>query len=243
VKTHRFKLLRYLILAVVTHGKASPNEDWKTYRRAVQNVTIELAVPYGLVSKWGKAEWTVPYSAPRLEDMYSGRASQVALFNATIDIPGPIWVGRYAFIDFHGIVSKKPDWFKGDLFDVDALKGMTERKVKSAVKNDYEFHFEVVTINGQPWVYWWFDIWEVETPGAKTAFRHFERYTRPLTDDLYLDVAIDLSKASSAENKNMGWLPEAEKLREKLKNALVIRYPGDALKAGKFAPPMGAKEP
>ena len=218
---------------MVAHGKASPNEDWKNYRRAVQNVTVELAVPYGLVSKWGKAEWTVPYSAPRLERVNDGPFFLVSLFNATIDIPGPFWVGKYAFTDFHGIVSKKPDWFKGDLFDIAALAEMMEHRVKVLGK-DNEFQFDLVTINGQPWVHW-FDIWEVVAPGAKTAFKHYERYTRPLTDDLYLDVAIDLSQANVAAAKK--WLPGAESLRERIKNSLVIRYPVDASTTDKPAEP------
>jgi hypothetical protein len=52
-----------------------------------------------------------------------------------------------------------------------------------------------------------------------------DRYTRLLTDDLYVDVAIDRSKTSTSDK--MDWLKEADLIRDKLRNSLVIRYPSE----------------
>ena len=58
-----------------------------------------------------------------------------------------------------------------------------------------------------------------------------DRYTRPLTEDLYIEVAIDLLKSSTSEK--LDWLKQAEPLREQLKNSLVIKYPAGTPSAAK----------
>jgi len=52
-----------------------------------------------------------------------------------------------------------------------------------------------------------------------------------VTDELYVDVAIDLLKSTTSEN--LDWLKKSEPIREQLKNSLVIKYPAGTPSAAK----------
>jgi hypothetical protein len=126
-------------------------------------------------------------------------------------------------------VNKKPEWFKGDLFDSSLLKQMVEREVRSAIKMAYPFHFEIVLINGVSWVRWC--NYDPAVPPSGAWATRMDRYTRPVTEDLYIEVAIDLLKSTTSEN--LDWLKKAEPIREQLKNSLVIKYPAGTPSAAK----------
>jgi len=213
-------LFASLLFGMTLLGRAAPQDNWRNYKLGVMQTVIEVALPYDRLNELTRTDWQTPYRAPRLEWIYSGKGPEIRVFNALLDIKGPFWTGVYGRIDFFGFVGKKPDWFKGDLFDIAALKEMLEHRVRVLGKGA-EFRFEIVTINGVPWVHWC----DYDPAAPKTGVwpSKLDRYTRPLTEDLYLDVAIDLLKASTSEN--LDWLKTAEPLREKLKNSLVIKYP------------------
>lgn len=213
---------------MTSQGTAAPAENWKNYRLGVMQTVVEVAVPYDRLNELTVRDWQTPYRAARLEWIYGGKGPQVQVFKALFDIKGPFWVGMYGHIDFFALVNKKPDWFKGDLFNIDALKEMMEHRVR-VLGGGAEFHFEIVTISGVPWVHWGDYDPKVPQPGGGGS--KLDRYTRPLTEDLYIDVAIDRLKASASDK--LDWLREAEPLRERLKNSLVIKYPAGTPSAAK----------
>ena len=224
-----YSLFIGLLVGVTPSGRAAPSGDWRNYKLAVMQTVIEVALPYDRLNELTRTDWQVPYRAPRLESLYSGTSTQRRLFTALLDINGPFWIGGvYGRIDFFGIVNKKPEWFKGDLFDLTALKEMMEHRVRVRGKGN-EFRFEIVTINNVPWVHW-FD-YDPAALATGVWAKRLDRYTRPVTDELYLDVAIDLLKSTTSEN--LDWLKKAEPIREQLKNSLVIKYPAGTPSAAK----------
>jgi len=125
-----YSLFIGLLVGVTPSGRAAPSGDWRNYKLAVMQTVIEVALPYDRLNELTRTDWQVPYRAPRLESLYSGTGTQRRLFTALLDINGPFWIGGvYGRIDFFGIVNKKPEWFKGDLFDLTALKEMMEHRV------------------------------------------------------------------------------------------------------------------
>lgn len=219
-------LFASLLMVVIHPSRAASEENWKTYRIGVAKTEIEVSLPYNLLYELTLRDWRLPYRAMRLDWIYSGKGMQEQLFKAQLDIKGPFWIGVYGYIKFFAFVNRKPDWFNGDLFDITALKDMIERNVKASVRMAYEFRFEVVTINEVQWVNWCG--YNPKSLSSEGRVRKLDHYVRPLTDDLYLEVAIDLGIASTSNN--LEWLKTAEQLRERLKNSLVIRYPIDTKK-------------
>ena len=223
-------LLAGLIVGMISQGTAAPAENWRNYRLAVMQTVVEVAVPYARLHELSVRHWQIPYRAVSLEWIYSGKGPQVQAFDASFHFKGPFWRGNYGMIIFNGFVNKKPEWFKGDLFDMVALKEMVERQTKSAVQQVSDsFYFEVVTINGVPWMHRCDYDPKSPLPGARMGKK--DTYMRPLTGDLYIHVTIDLVQGIIAEK--LDWLKEAELLRERLKNSLVIKYPA--------GPPSAAK--
>jgi hypothetical protein len=215
------RLLFASLLAIMTlQGRAAPNEDWRSYKLAVMQTVVEVALPYARLNELTRRDWQTPYRAARLEWIHSGKGPQVQAFNALLDIKGPFWIGMYGRIEFTAFVNKKPDWFTGGLFDITALKEMMEHRVR-VLGNGDKYRFEIVTINGLPWVHW--SDYDPAALASGVWASRLDRYTRPVTDELYLDVAIDLLKSSTSER--LDWLKEAEPLRKRLKNSLMIRYP------------------
>lgn len=225
------QLLVASLLAVMTMPSvAAPAGDWRSYKLAVMQTVVEVALPYDRLNELTRRDWQVPYRAARWGWILSGTGPQEQVFNGLLDIKGPFWIGGvHGRVDFFGFVNKKPEWFKGDLFDIAALKGMVEREVRNAIKMAYPFHFEIVKINGVQWVRWC--SYDPAVPASGAWATRMDRYTRPLTDDLYLEVAIDLLKSTTSEN--LDWLKTAEPLRERLKNSLVIKYPAGTPSAAK----------
>lgn len=187
---------------------------------------IEVSLPYNRLHELSLRNWRLPYRAMDLDWIDSGKGTQDQAFDALLDIKGPFWIGVYGYIKFFAFVNKKPEWFNGDLFDINALKEMVQRDVRASVRTGYEFQFEVVTINKEKWVNWCG--YNPKGVFADLRVRKLDRYVRPLTEDLYLMVAIDLGKASMSDN--LGWLKTAEQLREHLKNSIAIKYPTDTPK-------------
>jgi hypothetical protein len=220
-------LFASLLLGMSLPGSAAAADNWRDYKLTVMQTVVEVALPYDRLNELTRRDWQVSSRAARLDWILDGKGPQQQAFNALLDIKGPLWT-VYGRIEFSAFVNKKPDWFKGGLFDIEALKAMMEHRVRVLGKGA-EFRFEVVTINGVPWVHWWDYDAAVAPSGAWPS--RLDRYTRPLTDDLYLDVAIDLLKATTSEN--LSWLKTAEPIRERLRNSLVIKYPAGTPSAAK----------
>ncbi len=214
-------LFASLLLCMILPSWAVSGENWKTYRLAVMRTELEVALPLNLLNEITRRDWRAPYRAVRLDELYSAKTTEERAFNALLDIKGPFGIGVSGYIKFFGVVARKPEWFRGNLFDITELNEMMKHRVVVLGKGS-EFHFEIVNLNGMPWIHWC--DYDPNAPSTGRV-RRLDRYSRPLTDDLYLDVAIDQGNASVSDN--LGWLKTADRLRERLKNSLVIRYPID----------------
>lgn len=213
-----------LFMAACSH--ASSQGQWQPHKLAVQDVVIEITIPFANLDDLYKPDWGTPFRAPSLELLLSGRESQLRFFKAPLDIKGPYRLsGVYGVVTVTGYVNRKPDWFQGDLFDIEALGVMKDRHLREFGGTD-RYRVEIVKINAVPWVHW-FD-YDLADPKSKTTTPRHDRYTRPLTKFLYLDVMFDTSKAAVSEDLN--WLKEAETMHEQVRNSLVIRYPATVSK-------------
>ena len=123
-------------------------------------------------------------------------------------------------VNVSGYVNRKPDWFKGDLFDIEALSRMKDRHLKEFGRTN-KWRVEVVAINGQLWVHW-FD-YDHSDPKFYTVTPRHDRYTRPVNEFLYLDVMIDTTKAAVSDDLN--WLKDGALVVDNVRNSLFIKYP------------------
>src|ERR1043165_174255 len=106
-----FQLLRIILLVCMAwQVRAASDETWQSYRFAVMQTVLEVAVPNAMLDDLYKRDWKVPYRAPSLDLIYKGNASQVRLFNALLNINGSFWIGIYGRVDFFAFANRKPAW-------------------------------------------------------------------------------------------------------------------------------------